>query len=331
MPGIHPIVIRELSLELNGGCNLKCSMCPQETGREKDFLKKLPLGLFQKIIDDGMQYGLQTVSLHGSGEPTLNRNMPDYVRYVKSKGLRCITLTNGLKLTEQLSGELIDAGIDMIRISATGHDRASYHKWMSADAFDLVRENVRRFAELNRERGGHTQIVLYHLITEPGQEDLQLAEYRANWLDYTGVQGEVWKMHNWAGQYDAPYRREGQLRSCGRPLSPILYVRAGGQHGRQGAVVPCCFVLGQDSHAVLGHLDTQSIRDVLEGDRFNQLRLAHRDGRFDELSYCKNCDQLLDAPESLVWTDIPGKKYGQQKADPTIDFRDLARDKQATA
>lgn len=327
MPDINPIVIRELSLELNGGCNLKCAMCPQEVGREKDFLKKMPLELFRKIVDDGMQYGLRSVSLHGSGEPTLNRNMPEYVKYVKSKGLRCITLSNGVKLTEKFSAELIEAGIDMIRVSATGHDRATYQKWMSADAYELVRENVRRFKQLNEQLGGHSEIILYHLITDTGQEEQQLAAYLDNWVNHTGVKSEVWKMHNWAGLYDSPYRREGQLRSCGRPVSPILYVRAGGLHGRQGAVVPCCFVLGQDSHAVLGHLDTQTIREVVEGDKFNQLRLSHRDRDFDKLRYCKDCDQLLDAPESLVWTNIPGKQYGQQKSDQSINFRDLSREK----
>ena len=75
MPVPDKILIKQLDVELNGGCNYACPMCPQASGREKGFLKKLPFKLFKKIVDDAMQYGLDTVSLHGSGEPTLNQDM----------------------------------------------------------------------------------------------------------------------------------------------------------------------------------------------------------------------------------------------------------------
>ena len=57
--------------------------------------------------------------------------------------------------------------------------------------------------------------------------------------------------------------------------------------------------LGKDGAAVLGHLDDQSIADVVSGDLW-ALRAAHRDGRFSDISYCKDCDQLYDLPESRV-------------------------------
>ena len=40
MPNPDKIEIKQLDVELNGGCNYKCNMCPQADGREKDFLKK---------------------------------------------------------------------------------------------------------------------------------------------------------------------------------------------------------------------------------------------------------------------------------------------------
>ena len=87
MPIPENIRITQLDLELNGGCNYKCEMCPQTEGREREFLKKLPSSVLNKILDDAIQYGLKSVSLHGSGEPTLNQDMPEAVRAVKSRGL----------------------------------------------------------------------------------------------------------------------------------------------------------------------------------------------------------------------------------------------------
>ena len=42
--------IKHASIEINGGCNYACPMCPQATGREKEFLKKLPMDTYRNIV-----------------------------------------------------------------------------------------------------------------------------------------------------------------------------------------------------------------------------------------------------------------------------------------
>ena len=321
------ISIKQLDLELNGGCNYKCPMCPQADGREKDFLKKLPFDVFTKIVDDALQYGLDTVSLHGSGEPTLNRDMPKFVAYVKSKKVNCISFTNGSKLTEDISRELIEAGLDILRVSCIGHDRRSYAHWMSMDVFDEVRANVKHFIELNKSLGGASDVHLYHLIADLDNVDAEINAYKKNWLGFTGAQSEFWLMHNWAGSdVELEYQRDKitdakAQRSCGRPFSPLLQVRAGGLGDHHGAVVACCMVLGKDSQAVLGHLDTETIADVVAGDAYQTLRHAHRKERFGDIPYCAGCDQLYDLPDSLVWSNIDGRTYGQSKIVAGMDHR----------
>jgi hypothetical protein len=331
MPIPEQISIKQLDLELNGGCNYKCPMCPQADGREKDFLKKLPFEVFTKIINDALHYGLDTVSLHGSGEPTLNRDMPKYVEYVKSKNIKCISFTNGYRLDEDISKDLIAAGIDTLRLSAIGYDRPSYAHWMSMDVFEEVRNNTKRFVELNQKMGGNSEVHLHHLITNIKNCDSEVDLYRKNWSDYTGAKSEIWLMHNWAGSdIELQYHRESliagsnQQRSCGRPFSPLLQVRAGGLDGHTGAVVACCMVLGKDSQGVLGHLDEQSIAEVISGDFYTELRSAHQQKRFEDVSYCANCDQLYDIPESLVWTNISGREYGQSKIVAEMDHRNYS-------
>jgi organic radical activating enzyme len=327
VPVPENIVIQQLDLELNGGCNYKCPMCPQADGREKDFLKKLPFDVFTKIVDDAQQYGLNTVSLHGSGEPTLNRDMAKFVQYVKSKNVKCISFTNGSKLTADVSQELIEAGIDVLRISSIGYDRKSYAHWMSMDVFDEVRANIRTFVKLNGEMGGQSDIHLYHLITDLAQIDEEIAEYKRNWVEPTGAKSEIWLMHNWAGSdVELEYQRENitkapEQRSCGRPFSPLLQVRAGGLDGHYGAVVACCMVLGKDSEAVLGHLDNQTIAEIVSDEKYDTLRQAHEAEQFSDIPYCANCDQLYDLPDSLVWSNIEGRAYGQSKIVSGMDHR----------
>ena len=69
------------------------------------------------------------------------------------------------------------------------------------------------------------------------------------------------------------------------------------------------------------HLDHQSIAEIIGGVEATSLRSAHSEERFDDVSYCANCDQLYDLPESLVWTSIPGREYGQSKITKGLDHR----------
>ncbi|MBF0251426.1 MAG: radical SAM protein [Alphaproteobacteria bacterium] len=329
MPIPESLQVKQLDMELNGGCNYKCEMCPQVDGREKDFLKKLPLDVFEKVVDDAMAYGLESVSLHGSGEPSLNANMPDFVRVVKDRGLKCISFTNGSKLTEELARRLIEAKIDVLRFSVIGYDRDSYQRWMSKDLFEDVRVNARRFVELNAELGGSSQLHLYHLVTDAERIEDEVAAYQTNWVTYTGGFAEIWMMHNWSGEYTGGFDRAAsqgrpKRRSCGRPFSPLLQVRAGGLEGHNAAVVACCMVLGKDSQAVLGHLDSQSIAEVVCGEPYEALRAAHREERFDDIPYCAGCDQLYDFPNALVWSNIPGRQYGESKVVAGLDHRKFA-------
>jgi len=331
MPIPEKIEIKQLDLELNGGCNYKCPMCPQAEGREKNFLKKLPYHVFTKIVDDAMQYGLDTVSLHGSGEPTLNRDMPKFVKYVKNKGIKCLSFTNGFRLTKNMSRELIESGIDVLRISCIGYDRESYAHWMSKDTFQEVRENIKYFVDLNQELGGQSEVHIHHLVTDINQKEKEISSYRQNWSDYTGAKSEIWLMHNWAGSdIELGYHRETMVatldnrRSCGRPFSPLLQVRAGGLDGHTAGVVACCMVLGKDSEGILGHLDSNTIAEVVSSEKYQTLREAHTAKQFNKIPYCSDCDQLYDIPESLVWTNIEGREYGQSKVVTEMDHRNFS-------
>ena len=71
-------------IEINGGCNFSCDMCPQSNpGRDKRFLKKMGLKEFEKNVADCAEHGLNVVNLDGSGEATLNRDLPKYIKFVK--------------------------------------------------------------------------------------------------------------------------------------------------------------------------------------------------------------------------------------------------------
>ena len=299
-----PLNIDRAVIEINGGCNYTCDMCPQTAGRGKDWLKKMSVTEFERIVAECAEHGLRLVNLEGSGEPTLNANLPEYIAIVKKYNAQAVAFSNGFKMSGAFMQECVDAGLDFFRFSVIGYDRSQYAKWMAADNFNTIVDNARAMKDYVDSTSSDCTVASYHLITDPANQAYEIDQYRKNFIDITNTKAEIWHMHNWSGVYSTvQFKRQGQRRTCGRPFSPDLTVRAGGNDGHRLSVAPCCQTLGRDDEAVLGNLDDQSLAEVWNGEQYQWLRQMHLEGRFDEVSFCKNCDFLYDDPSVLVWTN----------------------------
>jgi MoaA/NifB/PqqE/SkfB family radical SAM enzyme len=282
-------------------------MCPQTNpdgtagGRGKDWLKKMSLEDFERVVAECAGAGLNVVNLEGSGEPTLNRNLPEYIAIVKKHGAKAFIYTNGYNLRGSFMKECVDAGLDLARFSIIGYNQEMYRKWMNRYAFDTVKQNAIDMKNYIKEKNSSCIVASYHLILDNDQEEYEVSEYRKNFIDVVGSHAEIWKMHNWSGVYDPTYKRKGEKRTCGRPFSPDITIRAGGSDGTKLSVAPCCQVLGRDAEADLGSLENKSVEEVWNGDRYKWLRQMHTEKRFDEVSFCKDCDFLYEDNEVLVW------------------------------
>jgi MoaA/NifB/PqqE/SkfB family radical SAM enzyme len=311
--------IEQLNLEMDGSCNINCPMCPQSTGREEGFLGNFPIELFYKVVDEAIPLGLKFVNLSGSGEPLLSKDLEEAVAYLSKNEISSMIYTNGTALTPKRFERLCQAGLTVCKVSCMGWDSESYSKWMSVDAFDRVRENLKKCLEVLKDNSYVTELQTNHLIQDHEQLDYQKEMYLKNWVHYLGIHAEIWLTHNWSGQYDEEsvarhtIYKEQRKRTCGRPLAKVVEIRAGGLDGKKGAVVPCPNVLGQDSKAIMGYVQDESLLEILNGEKMSHLRAVHLRETFDEVSYCKDCDQLIDVEDALVWTNIPGRVYGQSR------------------
>ena len=311
---IEPYIERAV-IEINGGCNYTCQMCPQSNpGRHKGFLKRMPLDEFEKYVIECAKRGAKVVNLEGSGEATLNRRLPEYIKILTEHNLMSYIFSNGYRFKGDFMKECIDAGLTRIRFSIIGYNPEVYKKWMDIDAFETVKDNAIKAQEYIKETGASTEIASYHLITDNSQIDLEIEEYKNNWIKPTNSLGEIWKMHNWSGVYENPNERSGKVKTCGRPFAPEITIRAGGLDGKTGAIHPCCQVLGRDEEAVLGHMSENTFDEIWNGEEYQRLRQGHITG--DYPSYCEGCDFLIDDPEVLVYTNhnrsvhtLPGTNF----------------------
>jgi MoaA/NifB/PqqE/SkfB family radical SAM enzyme len=307
--------LKRAVLEVFGGCNYTCQMCPQSTpGRGKSFTRKMPLDNFKNILNQiSPKYGYPQINIEGSGEPTMAKDLPEYITVVKEKKLKCFMYCNGARLNGKFMEQVIDAGIDFIRISIIGYNKDKYKEWMNIDNFELIKKNIKEINEYIKKVGSKCIVSTYHLITDNDKLEQEINLYKDNVINELGVTSYIWKMHNWSGNYDNPNPRKlNERKSCGRPFAPEITVRAGGLPGRTAAMVPCCLPLGppNEEKSVLGHLDTQSFEEVFYGEKYEKLRDAHTKKEFDKIDYCKDCDFLYDDNEVLVWSNDKSAKLG---------------------
>lgn len=294
-------------IEIVGGCNYSCSMCPQdlrEGGRDKQFRRMMKLDEFEGYVADCAKHGLRVVNLDGSGEATMQKNLPEYIKIVKKYGAKCFIFSNGFKMEGQFMKDCVDAGLDYYRFSMIGSDGEDYAKWMYNSIgghYEQIKRNVKEMVQYVKQSNADCTVATYHLITDNNNLDKELDRYKAL-VNELGVKTEIWKMHNWSGVYElGDNARKGDVKTCGRPFSPDVVIRAGGLDGKRGAVHPCCQVLGNDAAAVLGHCSENTIEEIWFGNEYETLRQQHRDKQYPD--FCKNCDFLLDDPETLVYTN----------------------------
>ena len=140
-------------LEVTNRCNLLCETCPR-TFEALEPPADMSWDLFQSIIDQVP--GLVRVVLHGVGEPMLVKNLPRMIRYLKERGVYVLFNTNGTLLAPRKRREIIDTGLDELRVSLDAAEAATFLKVRGKNMFDRIVKNVSEFTALQAEIGATT-------------------------------------------------------------------------------------------------------------------------------------------------------------------------------
>ena len=149
---IAPGFPTHIDIEAASICQLKCPMCTQCL-MDKSSLGVMDFSLYKKIIDECAKRGVYSIKLSWRGEPLLNPRIVDMVAYAKKKGIKDVAfLSNGERLNDRLTEELIRAGLDWISISIDGLDR-TYDSIRYPSKFKDIVRKVKKIRE-TRERLG---------------------------------------------------------------------------------------------------------------------------------------------------------------------------------
>ena len=137
-----------LYLEVTNRCNLLCETCPR-TFEELEPPADMSWELFTRIVDQVPD--IARVVLHGVGEPMLVKALPRMIRYLKDRGVYVLFNTNGTLLSAKKHRELIDTGLDELRVSLDAADAKTFLAVRGKNFFYRIVRNVQEFTTLQRE------------------------------------------------------------------------------------------------------------------------------------------------------------------------------------
>lgn len=255
-----------LVLEPTNHCTLRCAICPtrEDMERKRGFMD---YDLFKKIIDENSH--VQFINLFLWGEPLLHPRIFDMIQHAKGKGIEVNFYSNGTLLDLEKGKLILKNKVDRVVFSLDGVD-GTYEKIRNYP-YEKLEKNILDFLSLRKEMKASTAIDVSMVVgkgTEAGVKD-----FKKRWA---GVADTVWL------QRQNTYEKKERTNSCFELWRGNVVIHW------NGTVVPC--FIDYDATVKLGDANTNSIREIYNGKKYQQIRAMHAKGKFP--SICHYCTEF---------------------------------------
>lgn len=305
-------------VDLTTACNINCHFC----WNHSPFLKKpvflrdlqLPFPLVRSVIDTAVAWKSREILLSGDGEPTLHKNISDIISLVKNRKLKLFLATNGT-FPEKLLPQIARA--DHVFIDFSSPDKDAYAQLQSPrnkNLFDRVVKNIRRLSALAKKRRT-PRITVAFIIT---RLNYKLIPKMLGFLEELGIHDAAFRVvETTSATQPLTLRTEDKkqlmkiLNASKRKTFPFRHnlqdVLDGLRHYEKsafhfskcysgwfnisvdvnGRVGVCC----HNERLTIGHLGSQSLKEIWESSKASSLRLLCRDKfHLSRMPFQKECD-----------------------------------------
>ena len=288
------------NIETTNSCNMRCEMCPRTTMMTRP-IETMEPGLFKKIIDqlrpwtemewkdwqtfvtgkyqikpDDMSenhfflYVIpKVIVLHGYGDPLLDKQIPQYVKWMTEKGIPSYFSCNPANINMSRTIETFENGLDYIKYSIESVDDTR-HKQIRGylSNFSKSYEKIVELLNVKAQKNLSTTIVITMLnLNKPGQKDeFERLKEKFKGLDvyiYLKSQDQQWYEDNKAGTSSIHW-----LEFCQFPWSSMT-IKSNGES--------CECVEDFNNEIVLGDARVESLHDIWNGEKYHKFRLDHFD------------------------------------------------------
>lgn len=271
----------QLQIENTSTCNAKCGFCVYPQAER--WGGNMSMDLYRKILDDAATVPLITmVCITGLGEPTLDKDLVERVRYARSRKPKAFIdiFTNGVFLTPEKFAELQAAGLSSIQVSLNAVRPEQHDQIMGLKGkFEKVCANLDSAWKNQTTCRVQARAVINgdSFTNEDGH-----AFYGRWGMHENGGIGSLIREGNWAGA-GRTIRKFKPNEACHRALSQI-YVMF------DGRVTTCCF--DPSGKQIFGDLNHQTLREVYADTGYLAFREAHSKDEADKYPICAGCTRI---------------------------------------
>lgn len=291
---------RAVMIQTTSRCNSSCAMCPQPLIRDRLPQGEMNDDVFARLLAELAGYPpLKRVMLYLMSEPLLDPKIVARLRAARATlpETELYILSNGIALTEELSDELLDAGLTWIGFSFHAARPETYRAITRRHDFEKVRRQIARHVRRAIERHGPDAAMINITRIRPHVDDAEWQEAIAFWQSQ-GVrrldlhEGYISRAGNVAVHGHEPLHHRGVL-GCrtvwAYEMAHLLF---------DGAVIPCC--MDYRRRAVWGNVNDGSLLEIWRGD--NRRRFLERmDGRdLPDDDLCIRCEDAAPAEPPAV-------------------------------
>lgn len=304
--------------ETTNNCNMKCIMCPRTTHMTRPISNmseevftaalqqlrphdKRELEEFWKFVRDEYEIRFedrtensfyfyivsQCLTLHGYGEPLLDKKLIERVREATSLGFPTYLSCVPANLTVEKGLGLMEAGLTVLKVSIDALDDENQKKIRGgANNFSEAFDTVKGLLAEKKSRGLSTLIVPTMISFSDGAEAKKMQEEFLQLWDGLEAYAYVKSLDNrWKLEEDVDANNNSHYSSqyCEFPWTS-LSIQANGD------IVPCTQFY--DLEFELGNIKEKSLVEIWNSESFREFRRWHATGEFPEGHKCNNrCDQ----------------------------------------
>jgi len=295
-----------ISFEPTTSCNLRCPECPSGLRQFTRPTGMLQNDFFRKTIDE-IHRELLYLIFYFQGEPYLNPEFLEMVRYASSKKIYTATSTNAHYLTEEVARKTVESGLDRLIISIDGTTQDVYQQYRVGGNLEKVLQGARNIVKWKRELNSKTPFVFFQfLVVKPNEHQVNEIKQLAREVGVDEVRFKTAQVYEYETDpnmliptLDKFSRYKKNTDGTYSPKNKLANHCWKLQHANvitwDGLVVPCCF--DKDAMHQLGNLKTQSFKEIWHNDNYRQFRSELMRSRRN-IDICANCSEGVS-----VWKD----------------------------
>ncbi len=287
-----------ITIEPTTACNLGCPECPsglkQFTRPEGNLKQKL----HQKIIDQVYRKTFY-LNFYFQGEPYINPNFLEMIKYAHTKKMYTATSTNAHFLNEENAKKTIESGLNRLTISIDGTTQETYESYRKNGSLEKVIEGTKNVIKWKKELKSKIPYIIFQfLVVKPNEHQIEDAKKLATELGVDEIRFKTAQVYNFKSgneliptiekyaRYkklaDGTYRLKNKLlNECWRMWSSCVITW-------DGKIVPCCF--DKDATHQLGDIEQTNLQQIWKSAAYTNFRKTLLTDR-QNIDICKNCTE----------------------------------------